>query len=77
MLDLGANLDCNSDILFQFAFMGAAFSRAVFGRENPLVALLNIGTEENKGTDTLKETFHLLKSEKDLALRIAHKNIEK
>jgi glycerol-3-phosphate acyltransferase PlsX len=61
VLDLGANLDCNSDILCQFAYMGVAFCRSVFKRENPSVALLNIGSEENKGTDTIKETYHLLK----------------
>ena len=60
VLDLGANLDCNSDILFQFAYMGAAFGKAVLEEENPRVALLNIGTEENKGTDTIKEAWHLL-----------------
>lgn len=61
VLDLGANLDCNSDILSQFAYMGVAFCRSAFKRDDPSVALLNIGSEENKGTDTIKETYHILK----------------
>lgn len=57
VLDLGANLDCNSEILTQFAYMGAAFVTAVRGITNPKIGILNIGSESNKGTDALKETF--------------------
>jgi glycerol-3-phosphate acyltransferase PlsX len=54
MLDLGANTECDARNLVQFAVMGAAYSRAALGVESPRVRLLNIGTEELKGTDELK-----------------------
>ncbi|MXP41167.1 phosphate acyltransferase PlsX [Altererythrobacter soli] len=54
MLDLGANTDCDARNLVQFAIMGAAYSRIVTGRQAPRVRLLNIGTEETKGTDQLQ-----------------------
>jgi len=62
MLDLGANVECDADNLVQFAFMGADFARAVLGRVPPRVALLNVGTEELKGNDTIKEAGDRLKS---------------
>ncbi|WP_410522110.1 phosphate acyltransferase PlsX [Neoehrlichia mikurensis] len=61
LLDLGANVECNADSLFQFAVMGNAFAKAVLNRKNPRVALLNVGHEEIKGTDTIREAFSLLK----------------
>ena len=54
MLDLGANIDCDSNNLVQFAVMGAAYMRAVLGQNNPTVGLLNVGVEELKGSDTLR-----------------------
>ena len=55
MLDLGANTDCDARNLVEFAVMGAAYSRLALGVEQPRVRLLNIGTEELKGTGELKE----------------------
>ncbi|MDY7098536.1 MAG: phosphate acyltransferase PlsX [Pseudomonadota bacterium] len=55
MLDLGANTEANSRNLVQFAVMGAAYSRIVNGFERPKVRLLNIGTEEIKGTEALRD----------------------
>jgi len=55
MLDLGANTECDAQNLIQFAVMGAAYSRCVLSIAKPRVKLLNIGTEELKGTDELKE----------------------
>ena len=55
MLDLGANTECDAQNLVQFAVMGAAYARTVLGIAKPRVKLLNIGTEELKGTDELKE----------------------
>lgn len=55
MLDLGANTDCDARNLVQFAIMGAAYARIVNGLAAPRVRLLNIGTEETKGTDDLRE----------------------
>ena len=69
MLDLGANTECNARNLVQFAVMGAAYSRIATGREKPRVRLLNIGTEDIKGTDSLREAAAILKaSEHDLAM---------
>ena len=61
MLDLGANTECDAQNLVQFAVMGAAYSRTALGIERPRVKLLNIGTEELKGTDELKEAAALLR----------------
>src|SRR5258708_22019331 len=55
MLDLGANTECDAQNLVQFAVMGAAYARCVLGLASPRVKLLNIGTEELKGTDELKD----------------------
>ncbi|HMT46255.1 MAG TPA: phosphate acyltransferase PlsX [Novosphingobium sp.] len=62
MLDLGANTECDARNLVQFAIMGAAYSRIVTGREQPRVRLLNIGTEETKGTGELQQAAALLKA---------------
>jgi phosphate acyltransferase len=61
MLDLGANTECDAQNLVQFAVMGAAYSRTVLGIGLPRVKLLNIGTEELKGTDELKDAAALLR----------------
>jgi glycerol-3-phosphate acyltransferase PlsX len=61
MLDLGANTECDAQNLVQFAVMGAAYARCVLGISKPRVKLLNIGTEELKGTDELKEAASLLR----------------
>ncbi len=54
VLDVGANLDADSDQLVTFAIMGEAYARAVTGKTKPTIGLLNIGSEEEKGRDTLK-----------------------
>ena len=54
MLDLGANTECDSRNLVQFAVMGSAYARTVLGLSAPRVRLLNIGTEDLKGTDDLR-----------------------
>ena len=62
VLDLGANIDCNVKNLVDFACMGSALYKSLFNIDNPKVALLNIGTEEIKGSDILKKTYNLLKN---------------
>ena len=62
MLDLGANVDSSSEELFRFAVMGSVLASAVGDKENPTVALLNIGEEEIKGNDRVKQTAALLAS---------------
>jgi glycerol-3-phosphate acyltransferase PlsX len=61
MLDLGANTECDPRNLVQFAVMGAAYARVVLELPRPRVQLLNIGTEELKGTDDLKEAAAILR----------------
>ena len=61
-LDLGANADCTPEHLQQFAIMGATLVRAVEGKENPTVGLLNIGSEELKGNDVVRRAAELLRS---------------
>lgn len=62
MLDLGANSDCTSHHLVQFAIMGSILSSVILKKRKPRVGLLNIGSEEIKGNEVTKETFHLLKA---------------
>ena len=61
VLDLGANIECNDNNLVDFSEMGAALYKSLFENEIPKVSLLNIGSEEIKGTDILKKTFNRLK----------------
>ena len=61
VLDLGANVDCDSTMLAQFAVMGSVLAEEVVGINTPRVALLNIGEEETKGLDSIREAAELLK----------------
>src|SRR3546814_2500496 len=69
MLDLGANTECDTQNLVQFAVMGAAYSRVVLDLDKPRVRLLNIGTEELKGTDQLKAAAAILRDADYLGMR--------
>lgn len=64
--DSGANVDCDSYQLHQFALMADLYLKKAYGKENARVALLNVGTEEEKGDMLRKETYALLKNEKRL-----------
>src|SRR5205085_9479105 len=59
VLDLGANTQCTAEQLFQFAVMGSALATAIDGDARPRVGLLNIGEEETKGNDTIKQAATL------------------
>ena len=61
LIDSGANVECTSEYLLQFAYMGSFYARKIIGCESPRVGLLNIGEEETKGTDLQKQTYALLK----------------
>ena len=61
VLDLGANIECDANNLIDFAELGSALSKSLSPNEIPKVALLNIGSEEIKGTDELKSAFKKLK----------------
>ena len=60
VLDLGANIECSSKNLMDFSIMGAALYTSLYPDEKPNVALLNIGSEELKGNETIKETYQIL-----------------
>lgn len=62
VLDLGANVDCDSTMLVQFAVMGSVLAEEVVGIANPRVALLNIGEEETKGLDSIRDASAVLKT---------------
>jgi len=64
LLDVGSNADCKADVLYQFAKLGALYSKNVYGNENPRVALLNIGEEPTKG-NLLTLAAHQLLAESD------------
>lgn len=61
VLDLGANVDCSPEHLFQFGIMGASLVSAIEHKERPTVGLLNIGEEDIKGNDVVKRAAELLK----------------
>ncbi|PIR34465.1 MAG: phosphate acyltransferase [Alphaproteobacteria bacterium CG11_big_fil_rev_8_21_14_0_20_44_7] len=60
MLDLGANPECSAENLFQFAVMGEAYARAVLGKKDASIGLLNIGSEAGKGIDSVRRAADLL-----------------
>lgn len=62
VLDLGANVECDSTMLVQFAVMGSVMAEEVLGLNNPRVALLNIGEEESKGLDNIRDAAAQLKN---------------
>ncbi len=66
LLDLGANLQCDSDTLFNFAIMGSVLCEKVEQLKSPIVALLNVGKENNKGNDIIKRCADLLKQTKHI-----------
>jgi len=64
VLDLGANIDCSSKNLFDFSIMGASLYTSLYQDKKPNIGLLNIGSEELKGNETIKETFKILSNKK-------------
>ncbi|QNH54160.1 phosphate acyltransferase PlsX [Selenomonas timonae] len=66
MLDSGANVDSKPEHLVQSGVMGSLYAQYVFGIEHPRVGLLNIGEEETKGNEQVKETYQLLKVEPNI-----------
>lgn len=64
IIDVGANIDPKPDHLFQYAIMGDILARYLHKKKKPAVSLLNIGEEETKGTEVLKETYKLLRESK-------------
>jgi len=60
LVDCGANAECSTEYLLQFAYMGAYYAEHILGRPEPKVGLLNIGAEPSKGTDLQRETYEKL-----------------
>ena len=64
VLDLGANIECSAKNLLDFSIMGASLYTSLYPNEKPNVALLNIGSEELKGNEIIKETYQILNEKK-------------
>lgn len=62
LLDVGANVDCRPEHLFQFAVMGSIYVQHILGKKNPRVGLLSIGEEESKGNELTREAYKLLQN---------------
>ena len=71
MLDLGANTECDAANLVQFAVMGAAYARVALDLERPRVALLNIGTENQKGTENIRAAAAQLRASSHLPIEFS------
>ena len=65
VLDLGANIECNEKNLIDFSLMGSALHKSLFENEESKVALLNIGSEEMKGNNVIKNTYQKLNEQKN------------
>lgn len=66
LMDVGANSDCRPEFINQFATMGSLYYQEVFGEKQVRVGLLNIGTEEGKGNELTRESFEILKKNKNI-----------
>ena len=62
VLDLGANIECNEKNLLDFSIMGSSLFKALYTDDKPIVALLNVGSEELKGNDTIKKAYNNLQN---------------
>ena len=76
ILDCGANAECTPEFLLQFGLMGSLHAKKSLGIENPRVGLLNIGTEDSKGTPLQKEAYALLKDASDRGILNFVGNVE-
>jgi len=76
ILDCGANAECTPEFLLQFGLMGSLHAKKSMGIENPRVGLLNIGTEDSKGTPLQKEAYALLKDASDRGILNFVGNVE-
>ncbi|MBE6720701.1 MAG: phosphate acyltransferase PlsX [Ruminococcaceae bacterium] len=61
LMDCGANAECRAEFLYQFGLLGSIYMKNVLHYDNPTVALANNGTEDTKGTPTVKEAYRLMK----------------
>ncbi|EJF06260.1 fatty acid/phospholipid synthesis protein PlsX [Thiovulum sp. ES] len=75
VLDVGANVDCKPENLFQFGVMGEVYSKKIMRNSNPRVGLLSNGEESSKGNELTKETFKLLSQRKTFKGNVEGNNI--
>ncbi|MGZ5940132.1 MAG: phosphate acyltransferase PlsX [Rhizomicrobium sp.] len=71
VLDVGANISVTAEQLVDFAVMGEAFARAILGLERPTVGILNVGSEDVKGNDSVKGAAHILRNNSSLPIEFA------
>ena len=76
ILDCGANAECTAEFLLQFGLVGSLYAKKSFGLDNPKVGLLNIGTEDSKGTQLQKDTYSLLQDAHEKGLLNFVGNVE-
>ena len=76
IVDCGANAECTPEFLLQFGVVGSLHAKKSFGVENPRVGLLNIGTEDSKGTPLQKEAYALLKDASEKGILNFNGNVE-
>jgi glycerol-3-phosphate acyltransferase PlsX len=69
ILDVGINPDSKPDVLLQYGLLGTVYAKNVLGIKNPEVGLLNIGTEESKGSSAVKAAYELLNESSDINFR--------
>ena len=75
-MDCGANAECTPEFLLQFGLVGSAYAQSKLGVAEPKVGLLNIGTEDSKGTDLQRQAYGLLKDASDKGLLNFVGNVE-
>lgn len=76
ILDCGANAECTPEFLLQFGLIGSLYAKKYLGVDNPQIGLLNIGTEDSKGTDLQKQAYGLLKDAGDRGILNFVGNVE-
>jgi len=65
IIDVGINPDCRPDVLFQYGILGSIYCKYIYNVDNPKIGLLNVGSEEGKGNLLTKNTYDLMKDNKD------------
>lgn len=77
MVDVGANTEVKPEMLVQFGLMGKIFAREILGIESPMMGLLNVGEEEEKGRESVRKAHELLKGRPDFAGNVEGRDIMK
>jgi glycerol-3-phosphate acyltransferase PlsX len=75
LVDAGANIDVKPEMLVQFGLMGKVFAKSILGIKEPKMALLNVGEEEEKGRESVKKAYELLKGRDDFSGNIEGRDV--